>query len=305
MIAKIVQGSGFKGVVNYVLGKDKATLLYSEGVRTKDRESIISSFVAQSQMNAISKPVAHISLNFSAEDRAKLTDAAMAKIALEYLKMMGYDNTQFIMVKHGDREHPHVHLIINRIDNNGKRISDKNERFRSTKICRELTEKYGLHIAPDKKRVNRQRLKEPDKTKYAIYDAIQAAIPKCRNWDELTAALKKQGITTDFRYNGSTNKIQGIRFEKNGYTFNGSQIDRTCSFSKIDFQLRQNNFQQTQDVQPDRHENAQNISSVLENIGSALGALGGLFDVQPPDSHDEDEFLRQQKKKKKKKGFRL
>ena len=35
MIAKIVQGRGFRGVVNYVLDKDNAQLLYAEGVRTK------------------------------------------------------------------------------------------------------------------------------------------------------------------------------------------------------------------------------------------------------------------------------
>jgi len=48
MIAKIVQGRGFRGVVNYVLDKEKAQLLYSEGIRTKDKESIIQSFIAQS-----------------------------------------------------------------------------------------------------------------------------------------------------------------------------------------------------------------------------------------------------------------
>ena len=69
MMAKIVQGRGFKGVINYVLDKDKAQLLYSEGIRTKDKESIIRSFIAQSQMNPISKPVAHISLNFSVQDK--------------------------------------------------------------------------------------------------------------------------------------------------------------------------------------------------------------------------------------------
>jgi hypothetical protein len=119
MIAKIVQGSGFKGVVNYVLGKDKAQLLFSEGVRIKDKESIISSFIAQCSANPISKPVAHISLNFSPQDMAKMTDAEMMKIAGEYMEKMGYGNTQFIMVRHNDRQHPHVHLVVNRIDNNG------------------------------------------------------------------------------------------------------------------------------------------------------------------------------------------
>jgi len=50
MIAKIVQGRGFRGVINYVLDKDKAQLLYSEGIRTKDKETMIQSFIAQSQM---------------------------------------------------------------------------------------------------------------------------------------------------------------------------------------------------------------------------------------------------------------
>jgi hypothetical protein len=305
MMAKIVQGRGFRGVVNYVLDKDKARLLYSEGVRTKDRDSIINSFIIQSSVNPISKPVAHISLNFSAQDMERLTDAAMAGIAVEYMKKMGYGNTQYIIARHHDREHPHIHLVINRIDNDGKRISDKNERFRSTKVCKELTKKYGLYVAQGKENVKRNRLKEPDKTKYEIYDALKAAVPKYKNWKELTEALRKQGITTDFRYNGNTDKIQGIRFEKNGYTFNGSQIDRSCSYRKIDFQLQQNCRGQAQHIQHSRQEHTQNTSSVLENVGSALG---GLFDIQPSSTsydHDEAEFLRHRKKKKKKRGIRL
>jgi len=166
----------------------------------------------------------------------------------------------------------------------------------------ELTKKYGLYIAPDKENVKRHRLKEPDKTKYEIYDAIKAAVPKCKNWEELTEALKKQRIKTDFRYNGSTNKIQGIRFEKNGYTFNGSQIDRSCSYSKIDFRLKQNSYEY---IHSYKQEYTPNISFVHESV---VSALGGLFEIQPSGTSydsDEAEFLRQQKKKKKKKGFRL
>jgi hypothetical protein len=303
MMAKIVQGRGFRGVINYVLDKDKARLLFAEGVRLKDKESIIQSFIAQSRMSPISKPVSHISLNFSVQDRAKLTDAAMAGVAVEYMKKMGYENTQFIIVAHRDREHPHVHLVINRIGNDGKRISDKNEKLRSTKVCMELTKKFGLYISSGKENVKRHRLKEPDKTKYEIYDAIKAAVLKCRNWKELTEALKQQGITTDFRKNGSTDKIQGIRFVKGDYSFNGSQIDRSCSYRKIDFQLKQND--KAQDIHfRQEHNHFQNQSSVLENVGAALG---GLFDIQPLGTDydpDEAEFQRQQKSKKKKKERR-
>jgi hypothetical protein len=303
MIAKITQGRGFKGVINYVLDKENARLLSSEGIRVKDRESIIGSFITQSQAKPISKPVAHISLNFSVQDKDKLTDTAMAGIAIEYMQSMGYGNTQYLTVRHHDREHPHCHLVINRIDNNGKRISDKNEKLRSTKVCMELTKKYGLYVARNKEHVNRHRLTEPDKTKYEIYDTIKATVPKCKNWKTLTEALKQQGITTGFRYNGKTDRIQGIRFEKNGYAFNGSQIDRSCSYSKIDFQLQQNKKVQDFHIQQEE-KHFQTQSSAPENANILAG---GLFNHQLSGTNcdpDEDENQRL-KRLRKKKGFSI
>ena len=37
MIGKIKKGSGFKGCVNYVLGKEQAVLLHADGVLTESR----------------------------------------------------------------------------------------------------------------------------------------------------------------------------------------------------------------------------------------------------------------------------
>ena len=81
-------------------------------------------------------------------------------------------------------------------------------------VASELTKKYGLYIASGKENVKKHRLKEPDKTKYEIYHTLQLAIPKCRNWQQLQTELQKSGITIDLRKNGSTEQIQGIRFEK-------------------------------------------------------------------------------------------
>lgn len=301
MVAKIVKGKGFKGVVNYVLDKAKQTeLIAASGVRLKSRESIISSFNAQTALNPrVAKPVGHISLDFSTQDKDKLTNARMVQIAREYLEKMGIRNTQFIIGRHHDKQHPHIHIVFNRIDNEGKTISDRNDRFRSEKICKELTEKYGLYFASGKENVKRHRLKEPDKTKYEIYDALKSAVPKCRNWNELLKELKRQGISVNFKYKGNSTEIQGIRFEKNGYTFNGSKIDRQFSYSKIDFQLKQN--ERAQDFQTGQQ---QKQSSTMENISSAIG---GLFDfpASPEFDADEAQLLRQTKKKKKRKGFSL
>jgi hypothetical protein len=311
MIAKIVQGRGFKGAANYVLDKKNARLLFAEGVRLKDKASIIQSFITQSKLKPkISKPVAHISLDFSAQDKGWLTDKLMIGVAHRYMERMGYKNTQYIIVRHHDTDHPHVHLVINRVDNNGNRISDKNEKLRNTKVCMELTKKYGLYIASGKENVQVHRLKEPDKTRYEIYHALQSTIPKCRNWQELNAKLQKLGITTEFRKNGNTDKIQGVRFGKNGYEFNGSKIDRTFSYSKINYLLQQNE-RSMQVYSKSVHRNSRgNNEGFSSAIGATVSSLGGLFDILNPSSgYDEDraEYLRQEalKKKRRKKGRRL
>ncbi len=312
MIAKIVQGQGFRGVIGYVLDKERASLLYAEGVRIKDKESIVRSFIAQQKLNPkIAKPVAHISLDFSVQDKQRLTDQFMAGMAQEYMDKMGYRDTQYIIVRHHDTDHPHIHMVINRIDNNGKRISDQNEKLRNTGVCLELTKKYGLYIASGKENVKENRLKEPDKTKYEIYHALKTAIPNCRKWQEMEMELLQSGITIEFRKNGNTNKIQGVRFGKNGYEFNGSKIDKAYSFSKISYQLylneklRQNEDQHysapNKSDQLNRQNNTMDLTAGLENAASVAG---GLFDIlNNARRYDENEadFLRKQNQRRKKK----
>ncbi len=131
MIAKIVKGSNFRGVVNYILDKEKdAKILVCDGLFAENKEAIANSFEAQAKMNPkVAKSVGHIALAFSKEDEQRLTDRAMAGIALEYLEKMGVKDTQILVVRHFDKEHPHVHIAFNRIANDGRTISDRNERI--------------------------------------------------------------------------------------------------------------------------------------------------------------------------------
>ena len=116
MIAKIVKGSNFKGVVSYILDKEKdAKIIALDGLFAENKETIASSFEVQARMKPrVTKPVGHIALAFSKEDEHRLTDREMAVIALEYLKKMGITDTQIIIVRHYDKEHPHVHVAFNR-----------------------------------------------------------------------------------------------------------------------------------------------------------------------------------------------
>ena len=270
MIGKIVQGADFRGVVNYVLQKPDAEPLGSRGLRNDSIDHIVESFRMQASLNPIAKPVAHISLDFSVQDKERLTNRMMMQIADEYLRRMGYGNTQVLIVRHNDREHPHLHLVLNRIEGNGKRISDKNERVRNAKVCRELSDKYGLYIAPNKENVKRHRLREPNKTKYEIYDAIRNALPRCHNWNDLTTALRKQGINTEFKHKGSTSTIEGVKFSKNGYTFSGSKVDKAFSFSKLN-----RYFAQAQQRATQQSTLGKSMMMATNNYRSAFSGLYG------------------------------
>lgn len=146
--------------------------------------AVIKSFCTQSLLNPdIKKPVGHISLSYSLQDAPKLTNEKMVELAREYMREMKITDTQYMIVRHHDREHPHVHIVFNRIDNNGKTISDKNDRYRNEQVCKQLKTKYSLYFAKGKENVKQERLREPDRMKYEIYNAIKNGLkqPKTGN----------------------------------------------------------------------------------------------------------------------------
>jgi hypothetical protein len=301
MIGKIIKGKSFKACISYVLGKENAKLLDSDGVLLIDTKSIVNSFYMQSLMNPnLSKCVGHIPLAYSKDDKDKLTDSFMIKLAKEYMQAMNIENTQYIVVRHYDREHPHCHIVFNRVNNDGKTISDKNDHFRNEKATKMLKEKYGLTFGDGKEKVKIHRLKEPDKTKYGIHRTVQTALKSAKNWKQLGNRLSESGIELKFKYKSTTNEIQGISFVKGDYSFKGSEIDRSFSYSKLDAILGENRQEQTFDK-------GRNILSKTSE--SAVFGIGGLFDFLPESSDydsEQAEYLQQQKlKKKKRKGFKI
>ena len=70
-------------------GKDEAKIIVSDGVLLGTNAEITQSFELQRQLNPrIKKSVGHIALSFKPEDKPRLTDEFMAKIAIEYMQMM-------------------------------------------------------------------------------------------------------------------------------------------------------------------------------------------------------------------------
>jgi len=241
MVGKQIVGKGFGGCVRYLLNRDEATILAAEGLNTENAATIIRDFTIQQKMNPnLGKAVGHLVLSWSSEDKPLLTPEIMAERGREYLKLMKIENTQYVIVQHTDKQHPHVHIVYNRVDNNGKTISDSNNYKASIKACRIITEKYGYHMGAGKERVNRDSLKGREKIRYELYDSINKAIRTAKSWKDFEIALKVQEINIQFKYKGKTKEVQGISFSKGEIKFKGSAIDSAFSYSKLNGQIKLN-----------------------------------------------------------------
>ncbi|MDD4516664.1 relaxase/mobilization nuclease domain-containing protein [Massilibacteroides sp.] len=314
MIGKIVKGRSFKGCISYVLADKDANILASEGVLETDVKSIINSFYMQSLLNPnVSKCVGHIPLAFSPDDKERMTDHFMERLAKEYMKLMGIENTQYIIVRHNNTSHPHCHIVFNRIDNDGKTITDRNDQYRNEKVCKQLKDKYNLTYGQGKDRVNVQKLKGAEQTKYEIYHAVKETLPKAKNWKYFEEVLKQKDVSIEYKRKVQTNEIQGISFKKGEHSFKGSEIDRKFNYSKLDAQLTENSYSQEQQqyeqqqVTIPKKARASLIENAVSGVADAISSIGGLFDIQPSNyDMNEAEALPRKKKKKpiKRKGIR-
>lgn len=206
MIGKQTKGTSFGGCVRYVLKEDKSVLLEASGVEGT-HEQMTEFFELQALLNdKVKNIVGHTSLNFSPEDgeRMHTDDVLMLKVAHDYMELMGIRNTQFIIARHTDREHPHCHIVFNRVDNDGKTISDKKDFYRNEKACKMLTAKYRLHFAKGKDNIKEERLRPYDSAKHTIYKALKEELDKVDSWNELKEALADRNIDMKFKVSRTT-----------------------------------------------------------------------------------------------------
>lgn len=318
MIGKQTKETSFNGCVCYVLREDKSKLLEAIGVEGTP-EQMAEQFELQTLLNdKVKNTVGHTSLNFSPEDGERLRhdDALMLKIAHDYMEKMGIANTQYVVARHTDREHPHCHIVFNRVDNDGKTISDKNDFYRNEKVCKMLTAKYRLHFANGKDNIKEERLRPYDKAKHEVYKALKEELPNARNWEELKDALSDRDIELKFKVSRTTREVQGVKFEYGGISFSGSKVSREFSYMNIDYQLRRNAFEddfndrQTAIRQPRKEP----VQTVVQNRSEDSSGNGlGLFSISGSSYNAADaeadqemaEILRKKKKAKRKRGMRL
>lgn len=257
MIAKITSGTSFCGTERYVEDKDhrnnkiveelgRSGIDYrvnKDGTVDANPDRIAWCFRLQAMTNErVTVPVGHVSLSFHPDDSPRLTNVLMKEIAIQYIDAMGWANTQWHMVRHCEKSHPHCHIVFNRVDNDGHKLNDSFEKQRSVRVCRSITMQYGLtwgaHKSMSQCKVNDSAEKERYSMSHDIHEAIQA----CYQIEDLIHEVMKYGIIAIPRTNPNTGEITGLSFSRNGFCFKGSDIDRSLSCGNIKKQINRINI---------------------------------------------------------------
>lgn len=253
MMAKIKTGTSFGGALDYDRDKNQqnqkiATFLDScgvdmnykaDGTPDPDMKAVVRSFEIQAALNPkVSKPVVHIALTFKPEDKPRLTNDYMVKLAKEYMQEMGFTNTQYIIHRHEETRNPHVHITLNRVDNDGKRISDSNELRRNAAVCKAITLREGLAWG-DSKVISQAKVNDKsERFRYDIAKTVYQCLQKSSTLTQFQQETAKHGIETTLKLSESSGKVIGITFtakdsEGKDHVFKGSKLGKELTAGAV------------------------------------------------------------------------
>lgn len=109
----------------------------------------------------------HVSLNFDPSE--KLKENKLLKIASDYMRKIGFGEQPYLVYKHEDAGHPHIHILSTTIKADGSRINTHNiGRNQSEKARKEIEAAYGL-VKAERQQQLRSPLIKPVEVAKVIY----------------------------------------------------------------------------------------------------------------------------------------
>ncbi len=215
MVAKITTPSTLNAALNYnenKVAQGKAECLHASGylreVSDMNFYQKLEGFERLNKLNdrATTKTL-HISLNFDPSE--KLSNNKLIEIANKYMEMIGFGDQPFLVYKHKDAGHPHIHLVTTTIQADGKRINTHNiGRNQSEKARKEIENLYGLVKAENQKRSSNLKIIPANaekvnygktETKTSINNVVSAVVNTYlfASLPEFNAILKGYNVVAD------------------------------------------------------------------------------------------------------------
>ncbi|HEY5746099.1 MAG TPA: relaxase/mobilization nuclease domain-containing protein [Chryseolinea sp.] len=245
MTGNQIKGRGFRGALRYNLAKVEKNMaeVLDHSFASVNEKSIMNEI----QMVRVLRPnlqkfFYHTSINFPPHE--DVSNDIMKRIALDYLYANGFNQHQFIIFRHYDAGHPHLHILVNRIDYDGKVLSDSNDFARSEKVLRELEKKYNLtNVLPSKQAIKRAATKdelEMIKRTGEMSRKLQLQIivkdildgKQSLTCSEFIRALEGKGISPQFNV-ANTGHVSGISYSYQGMVITGSKLGNDYKWTTL------------------------------------------------------------------------
>ena len=184
----------------------------------------------------------HVSLNFDPSE--KLSDKKLNEIASMYMERIGFGEQPFLVYKHQDAGHPHIHIVSTTIKEDGSRINTHNIGInQSEKARKEIEQQYGLIKAERQQQLMKPGIKpvDPEKaiygkseTKRSISNVVGVVFNqyKFTSLPEFNAALKQFNVVAD------RGKEEGRIYKNRGLVYrildsNGNKVGVPIKASSI------------------------------------------------------------------------
>lgn len=254
MIAKLVKGRGFRGALEYDITKEGGRIISSNMAGKNPRELAAEFGEIRKLRPNLGKAVLHVSL--SAAPGEKLTDEQWREIGQRYLRGMGFTDNQFIITRHTDTEHEHIHILANRITHAGEVVSDGQDYKRQETIMREIERDYGLQRvapsieaerkAPTKGEIERAMRTGQPSTRDQLQKLCDGAAKDCRSFTEYVERLEDVGVEVVpvAQLNGA--KLSGLSYRLDGVTMKGSDLGK--GYTAAGIQKRGITYEQNRDL---------------------------------------------------------
>lgn len=215
MVARINTSKSISNTLNYneqKLKSDKAELLYASGyIKRAEKMSYadkIRQFERYTSLNERARTnTMHISLNFDPAD--DLSKEKLTAIAEQYMEGIGFGHQPYLVYRHFDAAHPHIHIVSINIQKDGSQIPLYNlGRNQSEKTRKEIEIGFGLKKAEKHSPETCQKIQPGNvqkvsygkyTTKKAISHVLQEVISHYRfsSLPEFNAILKLFNVMAD------------------------------------------------------------------------------------------------------------
>jgi hypothetical protein len=261
MIASQKIGKSFMGALSYNLKKmhhpdpkQRAKLL-ATNFTSLDKEQVRREVELVRELRPnLNRYVYHTSLNFPKEDQLQNTE--LLNIAIHYLEANGFTNNQYFIFRHHDAEHPHLHLLVNRISFDGNVVSDSNNYKKSEQVLRCIELQYNL-VQVKGSESSRLHAATKDELEMVIRTGrpsekmlLQEIIKKLLNEKNLMTAefiRKGEQQNINFLFNqASTGRVTGITYFHNGFKIKGQALGNSFKWAEI---IKKINYGQIRDRQ--------------------------------------------------------